>query len=96
MTEKESFEKSLEKLEELVEKIESGELNLEEMIKSFEEGSKLVEKCSEKLNQVEQKIEKLIKMKIKIFNINLEEKKIQDYEFDTLYESNQIPNFLKR
>ena len=33
------------------------------MIKSFEEGSKLVEKCSEKLNQVEQKIEKLIKNK---------------------------------
>ena len=43
-----------------------------------------------------QEIEKLIKMKIKIFNINLEEKKIRDYEFDTLYESNQIPNFLKR
>ena len=43
-----------------------------------------------------QEIEKLIKMKIKIFNTNLEEKKIQDYEFDTLYESNQIPNFLKR
>jgi len=60
---KESFEKSLEKLEYLVEQMESGELNLEEMIKSFEEGSKLVEKCSEKLNQVEQKIEKLIKNK---------------------------------
>ena len=43
-----------------------------------------------------QEIEKLIRMKIKIFNINLEENKIQDYEFDTLYESNQIPNFLKR
>ena len=43
-----------------------------------------------------QEIEKLIKMKIKNFNINFEEKKIQDYEFDTLYESNQIPNFLKR
>jgi len=63
MPEKESFEKSLEKLEDLVEKMESGELNLEEMIKSFEEGSKLVERCSEKLNQVEQKIEKLIKNK---------------------------------
>ena len=43
-----------------------------------------------------QEIEKLIKMKIKIFNINLEEKKLKDYEFKTLYESNQIPNFLKR
>ena len=43
-----------------------------------------------------QEIEKLIKMKIKIFNINLEEKKLKDYEFETLNESNQIPNFLKR
>ena len=41
-------------------------------------------------------IEKLIKMKIKILNINLEKSKLKDYEFDTLYESNQIPNFLKR
>ena len=53
----------MEKLEDLVEQMESGELNLEEMIKSFEEGSKLVEKCSEKLNQVEQKIENLLKIK---------------------------------
>ena len=43
-----------------------------------------------------QDIERLIKMKIKIFNINLKEKNLKDYEFDTLYESNQIPNFLKR
>ena len=38
-----------------------GELSLEEMIKHFEEGSKLVEVCSKKLNEVEQKIEKLVK-----------------------------------
>ena len=43
-----------------------------------------------------QEIEKLIKMKIKIFNINLEVIKLKDYEFNTLLESNQIPNFLKR
>ena len=43
--------------------MESGELNLEEMIKRFEEGTKLVDQCSSKLNQVEQKIEKLIKSK---------------------------------
>jgi superfamily II DNA/RNA helicase len=43
-----------------------------------------------------QEIEKLIKMKIKIFNVNSEKGKLKDYEFDTLYESNQIPNFLKR
>jgi len=36
------FEQSLERLETLVEEMESGELSLEEMIKHFEEGSKLV------------------------------------------------------
>lgn len=58
---KEGFEESLARLEELVGEMESGELGLEEMIRHFEEGSKLVEFCSEKLNEVEQKIEKLVK-----------------------------------
>ena len=55
------FEQSLERLEELVEQMESGELSLEDMIKHFEEGSRLVEICSKKLNEVELKIEKLVK-----------------------------------
>ncbi|MCF7863681.1 MAG: exodeoxyribonuclease VII small subunit, partial [Kiritimatiellales bacterium] len=41
--------------------MEGGMLSLEEMIKHFEEGSKLVDLCSKKLNEVEQKIEKLVK-----------------------------------
>ncbi len=55
------FEKSLERLETIVQEMESGELSLEEMIKHFEEGSKLVTLCSKKLTEVEQKIEKLVK-----------------------------------
>lgn len=55
------FEKSLERLEAIVEEMESGDLPLEQMIKHFEEGSKLVTLCSGKLNEVEQKIEKLVK-----------------------------------
>ncbi|MBM4152586.1 MAG: exodeoxyribonuclease VII small subunit [Kiritimatiellaceae bacterium] len=62
MTEKTmDFEKSLERLETLVDEMESGKLSLEQMIKHFEEGSKLVTLCSGKLNEVEQKIEKLVK-----------------------------------
>ena len=62
MTEKKiDFEKSLTRLETLVHEMESGELALEQMIKHFEEGSKLVTLCSKKLNEVEQKIEKLVK-----------------------------------
>lgn len=55
------FEKSLERLETIVDEMESGELSLEQMIKHFEEGSKLVTLCSTKLTEVEQKIEKLVK-----------------------------------
>jgi len=63
MAEKKSadFEQSLERLERLVEEMEGGELSLEEMIRHFEEGSKLVEVCTKKLNEVEQKIVKLVK-----------------------------------
>lgn len=63
MAEKKSadFEKSLERLEELVEEMESGELSLEGMIKHFEEGTRLVGICTNRLNEVEQKIEKLVK-----------------------------------
>jgi len=55
------FEESLERLENLVAEMEDGSLNLEKMIKHFEEGTKLVDLCSKKLNEVELKIEKLVK-----------------------------------
>jgi exodeoxyribonuclease VII small subunit len=63
MAEKKSadFEQSLARLEELVEEMEGGTLSLEAMIRHFEEGTKLVGICSKKLNEVEQKIEKLVK-----------------------------------
>lgn len=56
------FEQSLERLEEIVAKMESGELSLDEMIACFEEGSKLVTQCSAKLSEVEKKIEKLVSL----------------------------------
>ena len=56
-----SFEKALERLEELAAAMESGELGLEKMVEVFEEGQKLVKLCSSKLNEVEKKIELLVK-----------------------------------
>ncbi|MBN2704715.1 MAG: exodeoxyribonuclease VII small subunit [Pontiellaceae bacterium] len=55
------FEQALGRLEKLVADMEGGELSLEEMIRHFEEGSELVDVCTHKLNEVEQKIEKLVK-----------------------------------
>ena len=56
MTAKKSypFEASIEKLEKLVEKMEDGDLTLEESLKVFEEGVKLTRKCQQALVDAEQ------------------------------------------
>ncbi len=59
--EKVSFEDALKRLEEIVETMEAGEVDLDRMVASFEEGQKLVKLCTDKLNEVEAKIEKIIK-----------------------------------
>lgn len=51
------FEESLQRLEELVESMEEGELTLEESLKAFEQGIKLTRECQEALDKAEQKIE---------------------------------------
>lgn len=56
-----SFEKALGRLETIVSEMESGKLSLEDMMKRFEEGQSLVKLCSSKLNQVERRIEILVK-----------------------------------
>ena len=56
-----SFEKALARLEEIAAEMENGELGLEKMVAAFEEGQKLVKLCSSKLNEVEKKIEMLVK-----------------------------------
>ena len=51
-----SFEEKLKALEEIVENLDSGELNLEKMLKEFELGVKLAEDCSNFLEKAEQKV----------------------------------------
>ena len=55
------FEDNLKRLEGLVERMESGEMNLDEMIKAFEEGRKLVTECQKDLDSIRQRIEKVTK-----------------------------------
>lgn len=55
------FEAALKRLETIVETMESGEADLDTMIASFEEGQQLVKFCTAKLNEVEKKIEKIVK-----------------------------------
>ena len=51
------FETALEKLEEIVSELESGQLGLEQALKRFEEAMKLKEICERKLREAEAKIE---------------------------------------
>ena len=54
------FEESLEKLSRLVEKMESGDLSLEESLKVFEEGIKLSKDCQNALSEAEKKVQALL------------------------------------
>ncbi len=55
-----SFEKKLSRLEEIVQKMESGEMSLDESLSLFEEGVKLSRECGRELNEAEQKVKKLV------------------------------------
>ena len=57
----ENFEQALERLEKIVADMENGSLKLEEMIACFEQGQALIGFCTRKLNEVERKIEVLVK-----------------------------------
>ena len=51
------FEGAMDRLEEIVEQMESGKMMLEELIVRYEEGMKLVKVCQERLASAEQRIE---------------------------------------
>ncbi len=50
------FEKNLVRLEEIVGKMERGELSLDESLKLFEEGVKLSKECHQRLSEAENKV----------------------------------------
>jgi exodeoxyribonuclease VII small subunit len=54
-----SFEEGLDKLEAIVEEMESGDLKLDALVDRYEEGSKLLVQCDKKISEAEIKIEVL-------------------------------------
>jgi exodeoxyribonuclease VII small subunit len=60
---KQTFEKAMEQLEEIVQELESVDLPLEKAIKKFEEGVQLAKFCSDKLDETEKRISILLKDK---------------------------------
>jgi len=57
------FEEALKELEEIVEKLEKGDLSLDESIDYFQKGIELSKYCSKRLDEIERKISILVEDK---------------------------------
>ncbi len=54
------FEEKLERLEDIVKELESGEVDLDRAILKYTEAMKISKECSEKLNSVEEQVNKIL------------------------------------
>jgi len=59
-----NFDKALDKLSHIVEKMERGDLSLEQSLTTFEQGIKLTHDCHSALKETEQKVQILIEQNI--------------------------------
>lgn len=71
-----TFEEALKKLENVVAKLESGEIMLEESIRLFEEGMKLSSLCQKRLDDADRKIETLLRQPGGIVSVTEDESDI--------------------
>lgn len=68
-----SFEESLEKLEEIVKKLETGDVPLDDAIDEFNKAMELVKLCNNKLNSAEEAISKIVKENGDLIEFNTNE-----------------------
>jgi len=54
-----NFEEAIERLENIIEKMEGERIPLEELLKDYEEGTRLLNVCKEKINTAKEKVEKI-------------------------------------
>ena len=62
MEEKLTYEKAVKRLEEIVKKIEGGEMDIDSLTANLKEAKDLVEFCKEKLTNVEAEVKKCLDM----------------------------------
>lgn len=63
MPKKESFKQYMDRLDEIIARLNQNEVELEEAITLFEEGLKLVKQCDARLKQFEQRVSVLSEVK---------------------------------
>lgn len=66
-----SFEESLEQLEEIVSKLEKGDVPLDEAIDEFNNAMQLVKVCEDKLNKAEESIAKIVEENGDLIDFNI-------------------------
>jgi exodeoxyribonuclease VII small subunit len=71
--EKLSFEQAMEKLEEIVQKLETGDVPLEKAIDYYQEGMILSKLCNDKISNVQEKMTKIMDEQGEITPFELEE-----------------------
>lgn len=70
---KESFEEKIKKLEVIVNELESGEVALDDAIDKYTEAMKLSKECSDKLNEVSEKVNKILAENGKLEDFEVQE-----------------------
>lgn len=76
-----SFEAAFARLEEILERMNSGAISLDESLKLYEEADRLIAICSKLLNEAERKIEILVKNRNGGLEIGVDDKPVtQDYK----------------
>jgi exodeoxyribonuclease VII small subunit len=55
-----SFEEALVELEQIVRRLESGQVKLDEAILSYERGAQLKQHCERKLNEAQQRVDRIV------------------------------------
>ncbi len=68
-----TFEESLEQLEEIVEKLEKGDVPLDDAIDQFNNAMQLVKICNEKLTKAEDSIAKIVEENGDLIDFNVNE-----------------------
>ena len=67
-----SFEQAMEKLDEIVQKLEAGDVPLEKAIDYYQEGMILSKLCSDKITNVQEKMTKILNEQGEIVSFELE------------------------
>lgn len=73
MAKETKFEENLKELETIIKELENGEIDLDSSIEKYTKAMRLVSTCEKKLNEVEEKVNKILNENGELEDFNIEE-----------------------